>query len=151
MAGSVQYIRGLENRTGRMKLKPGPKTYWRTIIGALALGYQRRHPGKGGRWLMRSYLGDERYRQTPIALADDYEASNGSTILTYAEAAEKLRHRAGQDQPLSVLTVADAIADYVVWLKTHKATGRQAEQRAAKLILLQMLGKIRLSYLQRTN
>jgi integrase len=148
MAGSIQYVRGLENRSGRMKLKPGAKVYWRTVIGTLALGYQRRHAGGAGRWIARSYVGDEKYRQMPIAMADDYEPSNGGTILTFEEASERVRqsHRTGEDRPLSILTVADAIADYVAWLKTHRATGRESAQRAAKQIL-PTLGKIRLSEL----
>lgn len=152
MAGTVKYVRGLENRSGRMKFKPGPKTYWRTIVGTMALGYQRRHAGSAGRWIARSYVGDEKYRQTPVASADDYEASNGDTILTYAEAAEKVRqsHHTSQDRPLSILTVSDAVSDYVAWLKTHKATGHETEQRAAKLIL-PTLGKIRLSDLTTTQ
>ena len=148
MAGSIQYTRGLENRSGRMKLKPGPKTYWRSIIGTRALGYQRRHAGGAGRWISRGYIGNEKYRQIPIAMADDYEQSNGGAILTFEEASEKVRqsHRTGQDRPLSILTVTDAVADYVAWLKTHKATGREAGGRAARQILPE-LGKIRLSEL----
>jgi integrase len=146
MAGSIRYVRGLENRSSRMKLKPGPKVYWRAIIGSLALGYQRRHGGVAGRWIVRSYIGNEKYRQLPLALADDYEPNNGGAILTFEEASEKVRqsHRTGGDRPLSVLTVADAIADYVAWLKTHRATGRGAGQSAARHILPE-LGKIRLS------
>jgi integrase len=148
MAGSIQYVRGLENRSGRMKLKPGPKTYWRSIMGTLALGYQRRHAGGAGRWISRGYIGNEKYRQIPIAMADDYEQSNGGAILTFEEASEKVRqsHRTGQDRPLSILTVGDAVADYVAWLKVHKATGREAGGRAARQILPE-LGKIRLSEL----
>ena len=129
MAGSVKYVRGLENRSGRMRFKPGPKVYWRSVIGPLALGYQRRHRGSAGRWIVRSYVGGEKYRQTPIALADDYEASDGNGILTFAEASEKVRqsHRTGQERPLSVLTVADAVADYVAWLKTHRTTGHDVD------------------------
>jgi hypothetical protein len=103
MAGSIQYVRGLENRSGRMKLKPGSRVYWRTVLGTMSVGYQRRHTGTAGRWIARSYVGDEKYRQTPIGYADDYEASNGGTILTFEEASEKVRqsHRTGQDRPLS--------------------------------------------------
>jgi integrase len=148
MAGSIQYVRGLENRSGRMKLKPGTKVYWRTVVGTLTLGYQRRHAGSAGRWIVRSYVGDEKYRQLPLALADDYEPSNGVAILTFEEASERVRqnHRTGRgpDRPLSIITIADAIADYVAWLKTHRATGHESEQRAAKLIL-PALGKVRLS------
>lgn len=104
MAGSVKYVRGLENRSGRMKLKPGAKVYWRAIIGPLALGYQRRNAGAAGRWIIRSYVGDGKYRETAITLADDYEASDGSGILTFAEASEKVRqsHRTGQEQPAAL-------------------------------------------------
>ena len=91
MAGSIQYVRGLENRSGRMKLKPGAKVYWRSIVGTLALGYQRRHAGGAGRWISRGYIGNEKYRQIPIAMADDYEQSNGGAILTFEEASEKVR------------------------------------------------------------
>ncbi|MFY9769404.1 MAG: tyrosine-type recombinase/integrase [Xanthobacteraceae bacterium] len=146
MAGSIRYVRGLENRSSRMKIKPGPRVYWRAIIGALALGYQRRRAGAAGRWIARSYIGAEKYRQMPLGMADDYEQSNGGTILTFEEASEKVRqsHRTGQDRPLSILTVADAIVDYVAWLKVHKATGRGSGQAATRHILPD-LGKIRLS------
>jgi integrase len=146
--GTIRHVTGLETRSGRMKIKPGPSAYWRPIVGSLALGYQRRHSGQSGRWIVRAYLGDERYRKTPLgALADDYSDSNGDTVLNYAEAVERVRqsyHQTGHDSPLSVLTIADAMAEYITWLKTHKASGRDAELRAAKLILPK-LGKIRLS------
>jgi integrase len=146
MAGVVKHTRGLESRSGRMKLKPGGKTHWREIVGGMALGYQRRHGGQGGRWIARSHIGGGKYRKAAIALSDDYEASNGTSILSYAEAAEHVRQQANSvnDPPLSVLTVGDAVADYLVWLKTHKASGRDAEVRAKKLIL-PMLGRVRLS------
>jgi prepilin-type processing-associated H-X9-DG protein len=131
-----------------MRLKPGAKVYWRAIVGTMALGYQRRHAGSPGRWIARSYVGDEKYRQTPIAMADDYEPSNGGAILTFEEASERVRqsHRTNRDRPLSVLTVADAIADYIIWLTTHRATWRAAGQTAVRHIL-PTLGKIRLNEL----
>jgi hypothetical protein len=146
MAGTVRYVRGLEHRTTRMKLKPGGRTYWRPVTGPHAVGYQRRKAGGAGRWISRTYLGNEKYRQVPLGLADDYEPSDGKTILTFDEAAEIVRksHATGEDRPASVLTVADAVREYVQWLKTHRATGRETEQRVAKLIL-PTLGKIRLS------
>jgi integrase len=148
MAGSIRYVRGLEGRAGRMRLKPGPKVYWRAIVGTMALGYQRRRAGAPGRWIARSYVGDEKYRQTPIAMADDYEVSDGRGILTYDEAAEHVREsaRTGAGRPLSVLTVADAVADYTAWLQTHRATWRAAGLTAARHIL-PALGKVRLSEL----
>jgi hypothetical protein len=117
-----------------MRLKPGAKVYWRAIVGTMALGYQRRHAGSPGRWIARSYVGDEKYRQTPIAMADDYEPSNGGAILTFEEASERVRqsHRTNRDRPLSVLTVADAIADYIIWLTTHRATWRAAGKVGAR-------------------
>jgi integrase len=148
MAGSIRYVRGLESRSGRMKLKPSAKVYWRSIVGTLALGYQRRHAGVAGRWIARSYIGNEKYRAVGIAAADDYEPSDGRAVLSFEEASEKVRqsYRTGQDRPLSILTVGDAIADYVAWLKVHKATGHAAGQIATKQIL-PALGRVRLAEL----
>jgi hypothetical protein len=40
-----------------------------------------------------------------------------------------------QLRPSSTLTVADAVASYIQYLKMHRRTGHDAEKRAAKLIL----------------
>ena len=92
---------------------------------------------------MRRYLGQERYRIEALGLADDFQDMGaGTRVMNFAEAQRAaLAHKAA---PRGVLTVAVAMADYVAWLKVHRATGEDAEQRAAKHILAQ-LGTIRVT------
>jgi integrase len=125
----------LETRAARDRLKPSKKPYWKTVVpGALALGYRRKKKDLPGQWLVRRYIGQERYRVAPLGVADDFQdVGEGTRVLNFAEAQKAaLAHK---EAPRGVLTVAGAIADYVAWLKVHRATGEDAEQRAAKHIL----------------
>jgi integrase len=145
MAGTVRYTQ-LETRTARMRLKLG-RAYWRSLVtGQLTLGYSRRS-GSPGRWIVRTYLGGERYKQSTLGLADDISDADGSAILTFDEAvgAARASYKANnRDAIVSIVTVADALREYIDWLKVHRATGLDAERRANKLILPE-LGRIRLS------
>jgi hypothetical protein len=143
MVGTVRHSKGLETRSGRMKLKPRRQPYWRSIeLGRTALGYQRKEAGKPGRWITRRWLAPNRYSVRQLGLADDYTPADGIGILTYEDAHIAARRDHGIAP--GHMTVADAIAAYIAWLKTHRATGREAEQRARKLILPE-LGKIQLA------
>jgi integrase len=89
-------------------------------------------------------MGGERYRVAPLGLADDYQDATG--VLTFAEAQRRaLAHKAAASDT-GALTVAAAVTDYIAWLKTHRATGQDAERRAAKLIL-PALGRIKVAEL----
>ena len=58
MAKTVRDSR-LDSRAAREKLKPSGKPYFRDLEPNLHLGYRK---GKhGGKWVMRRYVGDERY------------------------------------------------------------------------------------------
>jgi hypothetical protein len=129
----------------RRKLKSGRKTYFDILMPSkLAIGYQRLTDGNAGRWISRSKLADGRYQFVTIARADDFEEADGLRILSFAQACEAARGKSGRTG--SVLTVADAIRDYVRYLYEVKSSGRHAEVSAAKLILPQF-GKIRISEL----
>jgi integrase len=148
MAGTVRYVK-IETRTARMKLKPGTATYWRNLVlGRLSVGYQRRTSGAPGRWLARTTLGADRYSYATLGFADDYDDADGINVLNFADAsASALKSYRGDGAAApSIVSVADAINDYIEWLKAHRATGRDAEVRAAKLIL-PALGRLRLSEL----
>jgi integrase len=125
-----------------LRLAVGRAPHYKTLVpGSVHLGYRRRRNDQPGKWLVRHYVGGERYRVTPLGLADDFASGDG--YLTFAEAQRRaLAHRATAARG----TVASAIADYVAWLKAHKATGADAERRAVKLILPQ-LGAVKLSEL----
>ena len=117
----------------------------------LHLGYRRRKKGKPGVWLVRHYKGLDakkvgRYSKVTIGLADDYEDANGESVLSYADA-QKLALGNRPGAPKGALTVADAIAAYVAWLKIHRAGGRDVERRAA-LHILPELGSVRVSDLE---
>ena len=130
----------LETRAARDRLAPGAKLHWRTLVPQkVHLGYRRRKKGRPGHWVVRSYLGLDaggvgRYRKATLGLADDFQDADGERVLSYADA-QALALDARPGAPRGAPTVADAVAQYVAWLKVHKATGAQVEQRAALHIL----------------
>ena len=139
----------LETRAARDRLKAaGRKVHFKTLIpGKLHLGYRRKRKDEPGQWLARHYLGGERYRVVPLGVADDFQdAGEGADVLAFAEAQRRaLASKADHDGPSrGAMTVAVAVAEYLAWLKAHRATGEDAELRAAKQILPQ-LGKVKIA------
>lgn len=95
--------------------------------------------GEAGGWFVRRYVGKERYRVATIGLADDLAGAEASRALTFAEAqrlalARELAADSAAPKAQAV-TVADVVADYVKWLKVHRASAHDAEDRAANHIL----------------
>ena len=141
----------LETRAARHRLVPaGRKPYWKTLIpGELHLGYRRKTKDEPGMWLVRRYIGHERYRVAPLGLADDFQDPDGESILHFAEAQRRAVEHArltSANPSHGTVTVADAITAYIAWLKAHRATGNDAERRANKLII-PALGKFKLTEL----
>jgi integrase len=153
----------LETRAARLRLPPGRKPHFKTLIpGKLHLGYRRKRPDEPGQWIVRRYIDDAQqrtaqyglYRVAPLGLADDFQdAGPSSEVLTFAEAQRRaltsdarVTSREGRTARSKALTVADAVSEYVAWLKTHRASARDAELRAAKLILPQ-LGRLKVAEL----
>ena len=115
----------LETRTARLKLDVRKKPYTARIAPGIRLAYRRNQvcgvwsvlkaDGAGGAWLQR------------FALADDHEESNGSTVLTFWEAAEIARKLARGDDPVGEveagrpLTIREAVAAYERDLKARDA------------------------------
>ena len=55
----------IETRAARDRLKPGRETHYKTLLpGQLALGYRRKEKDQPGLWLLRRYIGNQRYRVT---------------------------------------------------------------------------------------
>ena len=91
MAKTVRDSR-LDSRSAREKLKPSGKPYFRPLEMNLHLGYRK---GKhGGKWVMRRYVGDERYAVETIGAADDFADADGAEVLTFHQAQDKARERA---------------------------------------------------------
>ena len=84
-------------------------------IRSAGCGPSSKPTGQGGAWLQR------------FALADDHEESNGSTVLTFWEAAEIARKLARGDDPVGEveagrpLTICEAVAAYERDLKARDA------------------------------
>lgn len=141
MANTVRDSK-LETREARSRLPGQLKPHWRTLRpGQLHLGYCRRHKGNAGFWTVRTYLGARdvgspyRVERLP-GVADDFEDANGLTVLSYSEAQDRALARQNASQGArGPLTVADAVADYLNYLKLEKRTGADAEQRAKALII----------------
>ena len=137
----------LDSRAARLRLKPAPKPYYRAIDEGLHIGYRR---GKtAGKWVMRSYLGDEVYRVETIGSADDTLDADGSEFLNFSQAqtlartkfVESKRIVAGLPAQGGPYTVALCFEDYIRWLEKHRKTATDARWRADALIL-PTLGKV---------
>ncbi len=103
--------KSLETPTARTKLAKGR---WHSVnIGrGVALAYRRRGPAAGS-WFARIAQEDNRYSYRRIGEADDYQDSNGITVLSYFEAQEKAREAAeAHVRELSTYTVRQALAGY---------------------------------------
>jgi integrase len=76
------YAHKLRNRTNRLTLEPRKKPYKVQLAPSVHLAYRRNACGPGT-WSVLSKAGLERF-----ALADDHEVANGSTVMSYLEAAK---------------------------------------------------------------
>ena len=90
-------------------------------------------------WIARRFIGKSPactsgYNKTTLGRADDYQDADGRSVLSYADA-QKLAHKKADAQPeetqaTAIPTVAEAMQDYISYLRTHKKTARGAEQVA---------------------
>jgi hypothetical protein len=136
-----------DSRAVREKLKPSGKPYFRPLELNLHLGYRK---GKhGGKWVMRRYVGAEKYAVETIGAADDFADADGVEILTFHQAQTKARERAqalAEDERIAslgpALTVRNAIEEYLAArekreAKHHAKVGmkRDARSRLTKHVL----------------
>jgi integrase len=135
----------LETRAARDRLKPRSAPYWRSLAPGLHLGYRRRRKGAVGSWLARVYQPDgagegSPYRVTSLGLADDFE----DAAMNYSEAMKRAHDAASRPVDRLNVTVADAVADYVRYLKLERKTGAEVES-AMKFHVLPKFGNRRVS------
>ncbi|MHB1872828.1 MAG: tyrosine-type recombinase/integrase [Steroidobacteraceae bacterium] len=131
-------VRGgnLERRTARLKLEPRARPYWReTGKPGLHLGY-RRLERLNGTWIARRYGGQGgKYTTKAFAQADDYADSDGQEILDYYGAMGRLAGEAPPVRHGNPYSVADAVRDYVSYLKREKKTASDAASRLEAYVL----------------
>ena len=126
----------LESRDARARL---PQTddrngYWRTIERGLSLGYYK--GAQGGSWFVRRFQGGK-YLKARLALADDASDSNGTTILSFAEAQRKALGTSETLKPREArrYSVADAVTDYIEHLKVRAKSWRDTEVKLKAHVL----------------
>lgn len=121
----------LDSPAARERLKVRGKPYYRAIDTGLHLGYRR---GKtGGKWVVRIYVGAEKYEVATIGSADDRQAADGQ-ILSFSQAQAKAREIAasarvpvGRRGPLTVTMAMDA---YLERLEAeHSKSARDSRNR----------------------
>lgn len=123
----------IDTRSQRLKLPHG-KRYWQTIGKGLAIGYRK---GKnGGTWYARFSLPDNKYRIEGIGIADDHRDADGTEVLDYFQAQDKIRERSGKEIiQKSRYTVDKAMGDYLEWFKAHKKSYKDTKNTVDAHIL----------------
>ncbi len=107
----------LSTQNARKGLAEG--IHWRGLNADVHLGYRKQK--RGGRWLVRWYRGDQKYKQMTIGTADDGKLdANGVDCLNFEQAkakAAKVVSQARADEIASVdgpaPTVAIAVQAYI--------------------------------------
>jgi integrase len=126
----------LESRAARLRLAPQRQPHWKTLVPArLHLGYRRRQRDLPGTWLVRHYVGGERYRVAPLGLADDFhDAADG--VIDFAEAQRRaLTHKLSAGTRAGGPTVGDAIERYIEALRSDRpAAADEVEARMERSI-----------------
>jgi integrase len=138
MARSVRNA-GLETRTARLRLPVARKPVFIRIGPGLSLGYRRNQIA--GTWVLRLADGKGGATTKAIGTADDYENSNGATVLDYWQAQERAKSAArnsddsGSVKPLTVRRAAE------VYLETLEAKNPRTARDTRGRLNLHFLGK----------
>ena len=115
------------------------------------LGYRKGL--SGGKWVLRRYLGDEKYIVETIGAADDHSPADGDTVLDFFQAQRRARDITAKAKtpasPQGPLTVEAALDAYFERLE-HEGSKSLADARGrAKLHILPKLGNISVTDLTR--
>ena len=139
----------LETRAARLRLAARGKPYWRVLEGGLHLGYRRTKAG-GGSWVARRFLGEGRYSEKGLGLADDLQDADGGAVLSFkdAQAAAREWWKAQEREALGLgaqtgpYTVAHAVRDYFEAREHRGSKGVKADRHAAEARIIPELGRI---------
>jgi hypothetical protein len=117
---TVRHAR-LESRSARARLKRGRQPHWQALVpgGRWHIGYQHWKGDAAGRWVMRRYIGGDKYRVSGLGLADDEALADGVTVLSFEQAVSKANTLI--DTPASKvhnLTVRQAMDRYVAYKRS---------------------------------
>jgi integrase len=126
----------IESRSARLRLPGRKEPFWQKLERGLSIGYHRPIKGGDGTWWARVLIKGH-YKIEALATADDHLASNGETILNWAEAQAAVRAWAAKRTGRGPYTVADACRDYVADLRARKGdrAANEADGRLQKHLL----------------
>lgn len=127
LARNVRYS-SLETRTARLKLAIRRKPYsGPSLARGVTLQYRRNKTN--GTWVLKASNGHGKYWTKAIAEADDFDESNGSTILTFFEVQDVAKKLArGDDGTANApITLDDALKAYQRDLEARNANPYNAE------------------------
>ena len=135
----------LLSRTARETLQPSRKPYYRLIERGTYLGYRKPQRGPGT-WVVRRYIGSDRYTVLNLVTADGYpifaddqEDANGGTVLDFWQAQDAARkHKNQLTGNAGPYTVTNAMDDYLRFAEAEGRgvhTIRDARYRVKALIL----------------
>ncbi len=132
----------LEKREARRRLPARAKPHYRVMEQGLPLGY-RKLKGGGGNWVVRHYIGDQKYEVETIGPADDFSDADGEKILSFSQAQARARElmvdrankATGKTGPI---TVKDAIDAYLGFLETNGSSAGFSRYAANAFILPQL-------------
>ncbi len=123
-------ISKIGTREQRKKLKASGKPYFEDLERGLDFGY-RKGAARGGKWVLRRYLGDRKYVVETIGAADDDDRADGVKVLTYDQArvfARQRAHAVAEEARIAslgpVVTVRAAIEEYLTAREKREAKDR---------------------------
>ena len=127
----------LESRTARLKLALRNKPYPGPSLGrGIKLTYRR--CAHNGRWVLKASDGHGAYWTKAFAEADDFDESNGKSIVSFFEAQDIAKKLARGDASNSTapITLDKALIDYRADLISRGANAYNAEQPRRHLTAL---------------
>ena len=150
MSGTVKHAR-LESQSARARLKRGRQPHWQALVeGKVHLGWQCWKGDAAGRWLLRRYIGNNKYRVQALGRADDASRADGITVLSHAQAEAKARAMvatpANGNGKIERMTVRQAMARYVDY-KRHQGQPVADLSSRTRVHILPALGDLVVSEL----
>lgn len=136
MARSVEDNK-IKTREARKRLSPRRHPYFREIAEGLHIGY-RRLKDTSGSWIVREYVGERKYRERSIGIADDFLNSDGTRILSFNEAQKKARDLHSEQSALLAdkpITVKEVMDDYLGFLRSKRKGAANAESAVEAYIV----------------
>lgn len=129
----------LDTRTARAKLKARGKPYWVQIGEGLHLGYRK--GASFGKWVKRTYQGDEKYTVETFALADDTLGADGEKTLDFWQAQEVVSGKRvierREQKKRTGYTVEQTCIDYVEFLGDRQSA-YEVHRRLKRFVVPEM-------------